>query len=136
MRFFQGRKATFAYPLSSPLLLSQKITVMSLAPAPFHIDNVLLFQGKELFRALNHPLRQQMIQMIHMHGRMTVTQLFTKMGLEQSVTSNHLALLRAQKLLLAEKQQKFVFYSLNYGRLKKVQECVANYLGKLTEAKN
>jgi DNA-binding transcriptional ArsR family regulator len=109
---------------------------MSLAPDSFNIDNVLLFQGKELFRALNHPLRQKIILMIHSHGRMTVTQLFTKMGLEQSVTSNHLALLRSQKLLLAEKQQKFVFYSLNYGRLKKVQESVANYLGKLAESRN
>ena len=101
---------------------------MSLASAPLQIDHILLYQGKELFRALNHPLRQKMIQLIHAQGRMTVTQLFTKMRLEQSVASNHLALLRTQKLLLAEKQQKFVFYSVNYGRLKKVQESVEKFL--------
>jgi DNA-binding transcriptional ArsR family regulator len=71
--------------------------------------------------------------MIHEQGRMTVTQLFTKMELEQSVTSNHLAMLRSQKLLLTEKQQKFVFYSVNYGRLKNVQESIEKYLHKLTE---
>ena len=66
---------------------------------------------------------------------MTVTQLFTKMGLEQSVTSNHLAMLRSQKLLLTEKQHKFVFYSVNYGRLRNVQESIEKYLHNLIEAK-
>src|SRR5215203_1308153 len=100
--------------------------------APLQIDNVLFFQGKELFRALNHPLRQKIIHLIHQNGRMTVTQLFTHLGLEQSVTSNHLALLRSQKLLLAEKQQKFVFYSVNYQTLKKVQECVEKFFERAT----
>lgn len=106
---------------------------MSLATSPLHIDHILLLQGKQLFRALNHPLRQKMIIMIHDQGRMTVTQLFTKMGLEQSVTSNHLAMLRSQKLLLTEKQQKFVFYSVNYGKLKKVQESIEKYMQQLTQ---
>ena len=108
---------------------------MSLESTPLHIDHILLSQGKQLFRALNHPLRQKMIQMIHGEGRMTVTQLFTKMGLEQSVTSNHLAMLRSQKLLLTEKQHKFVFYSVNYGRLRNVQESIEKYLHNLIEAK-
>ena len=108
---------------------------MSSTSATLNIDHILLYQGKELFRALNHPLRQKMIQMIHEQGRMTVTQLFTQMGLEQSVTSNHLAMLRAQKLLLTEKQQKFVFYSLNYARLRKLQESIDKYLNRLIDAK-
>ena len=109
--------------------------VMALASSPLDFDHLFLYQGKELFRALNHRLRQEMIQLIHTHGRMTVTQIFTKMKLEQSVASNHLALLRSQKLLLTERQQKFVFYSVNYKRLKDVQDRVQEFLMRLGDTK-
>ena len=125
----------YGAPYSCPApgdLSRQNSIFMSLASPTLQIDHILLSQGKQLFRALNHPLRQKMIIMIHNEGRMTVTQLFTKMGLEQSVTSNHLAMLRTQKLLLTEKQQKFVFYSVNYGRLKSVQESIEKYMQQLT----
>jgi DNA-binding transcriptional ArsR family regulator len=107
--------------------------VMTLASPELYIDHLSLYYGKELFRALNHALRQKMIQLIHMHGRMTVTELFTKMKLEQSVASNHLALLRSQKLLLTERQQKFVFYSVNYSRLKEVEESVGKFLAAVED---
>src|SRR5688572_17762907 len=109
---------------------------MALAFPELNIDHIFLYQGKELFRALNHPLRQKIIQLIHSHGRMTVTQLFTKMKLEQSVASNHLALLRSQKILLTERQQKFIFYSVNYSRLKEVQESVKKFLIETGEIEN
>jgi|SRR5215218_8348663 len=75
-----------------------------------------------IFRALNHPLRQQILRLLHQHGRLRVTELFIKLRLEQPVVSQHLGLLRNAGLVQADKQGKFVFYSVNYARLKQLEE--------------
>ena len=77
--------------------------------------------GAQVLRALNHTLRQQMLTLIHANGRMTVTNIFIKFRLEQPVASQHLAILRKVGFLLTERQGKFIFYSVNYDRLKEVQ---------------
>ncbi|HEX6334981.1 MAG TPA: metalloregulator ArsR/SmtB family transcription factor [Flavisolibacter sp.] len=75
-----------------------------------------------IFRAINHKLRQQMVKLIHEQGRMTVTQIYIKLRLEQSVASQHLAILRKAGLVCTERDGKFIFYSLNYDRLKQVHD--------------
>ncbi len=75
-----------------------------------------------VLRAINHNLRRQMLQLLHVNIRMTVTQIYVKLRLEQSVASQHLAILRKVGLVHTEREGKFVFYSVNYDRLKKVQE--------------
>jgi DNA-binding transcriptional ArsR family regulator len=47
-----------------------------------------------VLRAINHPLRQQMLKLIHEESKITVTELYDTLGLEQSVASQHLAILR------------------------------------------
>ena len=81
--------------------------------------------GAQVLRALNHTLRQQMLTLIHSNGRMTVTNIFIKFRLEQPVASQHLAILRKVGFLLTERQGKFIFYSVNYERLKEVQRLAA-----------
>jgi DNA-binding transcriptional ArsR family regulator len=86
------------------------------------IDNKVLQAGKQTFRAVIHPLRQKMIQLIHANGRMTVTEIHTKLKLEQSVASAHLAILRRGQFLKAEKDRRFIYYSVNYERIREVHE--------------
>lgn len=73
-----------------------------------------------ILRAINHKLRQQLIRLIDENERMTVTEMFSQLRLEQSVVSQHLAILRRAKIVTTEKESKFVFYSLNYKRLKEI----------------
>ena len=61
---------------------------------------------------------------------MTVTQIYTLLQLEQSVTSQHLAILRGKDLLVTERSGKFVYYSINYHRLDYVHEVTRVLLGK------
>ena len=86
------------------------------------IQAIQFKKGALVFRAINHPLRRQILQLLHENGRMTVTQLFIKLRLEQSVTSQHLAILRKALLVNRERQGKFIFYSTNYQRLKHVHQ--------------
>ena len=90
------------------------------------IDNDLKIEAIELkkaaivLRAVNHKLRQQLLHLLHKNKRMMVTSVFVKLGLEQSVTSQHLAILRRAGFVSTERDGKFIFYSVNYARLKEV----------------
>jgi DNA-binding transcriptional ArsR family regulator len=43
---------------------------------------------------LNHKLRQQILALIETEKKITVTEIYVRMRLEQSVASQHLAILR------------------------------------------
>lgn len=75
-----------------------------------------------IYRAVNHKLRQDMLRLIHKSGKITVTELYRKMSLEQSVASQHLAILRTAGFVSTERDRRFIFYTVNYDNLKFVEE--------------
>ena len=77
-----------------------------------------------VLRAVNHDLRQQMIQLLREHGRMTVTDIYVKLRLEQSVASQHLAILRRASVVNTERQGKYIYYSINPERLGQITRLV------------
>jgi DNA-binding transcriptional ArsR family regulator len=83
---------------------------------------VNLKNGLLIFRAINHRLRLQIVRLLHEHGRMTVTDIFVKLKLEQSVASQHLAILRKAGFVDALRNGKFIYYSVNYARMNQVTE--------------
>ena len=84
------------------------------------IDAIKMQRAALIFRAINHPLRQQIMGLLHTHPGMSVTELYRKLKLEQSVASQHLAILRRANFVSARRESKKVFYSVNYGRLEYV----------------
>lgn len=81
-----------------------------------------------ILRAVNHKLRQQMLRLIDEEGKMTVTQLYLKLRLEQSVASQHLAILRKAALVKTVRNGKFIYYSINAKRLEELNEFAKNLL--------
>jgi DNA-binding transcriptional ArsR family regulator len=94
------------------------------------IEHLQLKKAALILRAVNHKLRQQLLQLLHQHGRMTVTTLYQKLHLEQPVASQHLAILRKAGFAIAERNGKFIFYSVNYKRLQELHR----YAGQLLAA--
>ena len=86
------------------------------------LDTITLKKAAQVFRALNHDLRQQMLQLINLHSKMPVTDIYQKLGLEQSVASQQLAILRKERFVITEKSGKQVFYSVNHTRIQEVQQ--------------
>jgi DNA-binding transcriptional ArsR family regulator len=86
------------------------------------INEVQLKKAAHIIRALNHKLRQQIIRLIHENGRMTVTDIYVKLHMEQSVASQHLAILRTAGYVNTEREGKFIFYSVNYSRIKEINQ--------------
>lgn len=95
---------------------------MTSSETPLHLYENELRKGRMVLRAINHPLRQKILQLIHIKGKITVTELYHKLHLEQSVTSQHLAVLRRTGFVNTEKMERFIFYSINYNRLNEVQQ--------------
>lgn len=94
------------------------------------IDPLKLKRASLVFRAVNHKLRQQILQLIHQKGRMVVTDIYVKLRLEQSVASQQLAILRKEGLVLTERDGKFIFYSVNYERLKHLHKIAEDLIRK------
>jgi DNA-binding transcriptional ArsR family regulator len=68
-------------------------------------------------RAINHKLRQIILQYIGQHDKITVTEIFQHLLLEQSVASQHLAVLRKAGFVKTKREGKFIYYSVNRQRL-------------------
>src|SRR6185295_14570181 len=93
------------------------------------IDYHNIKKAAMVLRALNHKLRQQVIKTIHESKRLTVTQLYVKLRLEQSVASQHLAILRKAGIVSTERDGKFIFYTINSSRIEAINEFVKNLVG-------
>jgi DNA-binding transcriptional ArsR family regulator len=67
-----------------------------------------------ILRAINHPLRVEIVKLIDKKKRVTVTEIFTQLSLEQAVASQHLAILRRAGFVIPTRESKFIYYSLSY----------------------
>jgi len=93
------------------------------------IDYHNIKKAAMVLRALNHKLRQQVLKTIHENKRIDVTDIYVKLRLEQSVASQHLAILRKAGILSTERIGKFIFYSINTSRIEEINVFVNNLVG-------
>jgi DNA-binding transcriptional ArsR family regulator len=84
------------------------------------LDYADLRKAVLVLRAVNHKLRARIIDLLEEFGRMTVTDIYIKLRLEQSVASQHLAILRRAGVVDTDRQGKFIHYSLDKDRLAQI----------------
>ena len=77
-----------------------------------------------VLRAINHDRRQQIIALLDENGEMTVTDIYIKLRLEQSVASQHLAILRRAGVVETNRQGKYIYYSLDKDRLAQISSFI------------
>jgi DNA-binding transcriptional ArsR family regulator len=88
------------------------------------LDYAELRKAVLVLRAVNHKLRQRIIDLLEEGESMTVTDIYIKLRLEQSVASQHLAILRRAGVVKTERQGKFIYYSLDKERLAQISRLV------------
>ena len=77
-------------------------------------QNAILKNAKMRVRALNHPLRQSILSVIKSNkNRINVTDIYVKLRIEQSVASQHLAILRGGRFVTTKRDGKTIWYSVN-----------------------
>ncbi len=92
------------------------------------IELLQLKKAALILRAVNHKLRQQILKLIHENAKMTVTEIYVQLRLEQSVASQHLAILRRAGFVNTIRDGKFIHYSVNHDRLAEVHKLSAQLL--------
>lgn len=77
-----------------------------------------------VLRALNHKLRQQILSLIETEKKITVTEIYVRLRLEQSVASQHLAIMRKAGVVTTQREGKYIYYLVNYKRIDELNQCV------------
>jgi DNA-binding transcriptional ArsR family regulator len=88
------------------------------------IDIKKLEEAANRLRVLSHPMRIAIIDLLIKHKRMNVTEIYTKLELEQAPVSHHLSLLKHQGLVKSVKVGRRSYYSLRQKALEKIIECI------------
>lgn len=83
-----------------------------------------------VLRVVSHPLRLQLMEFIDKHGEINVNRIYNTLGLEQSITSQHLRMLRDQEMVVTRKDGKKIYYQLNDKRLKQIFNALNEYFGQ------
>ena len=92
------------------------------------LDYNVLRKAVLVLRAVNHKLRQSIIELLEEHNRLTVTEIYVKLRLEQSVASQHLAILRRVGVVKTERDGKFIYYSLNTARIGEISQLIEDLI--------
>jgi ArsR family transcriptional regulator len=73
-----------------------------------------------LMRAITHPLRLKLLSYIDKNEEVNVNKIYTALNLEQSVTSQHLRILRSAGYVSTKRKGKYIFYHVNYELIQKL----------------
>lgn len=92
------------------------------------VDTLSIKKAALILRAFNHKLRQQILKLIDAAERMTVTEIYVKLRIEQSVASQHLAILRKADFVKTERDGKFIYYTINTDRMEELNKFVIEFL--------
>jgi DNA-binding transcriptional ArsR family regulator/DNA-binding CsgD family transcriptional regulator len=86
------------------------------------IDTPAIKKAASVYRAIYHPLRLQIMELIHKAGTINVTPIIKKFKLEQSLISAHLKILRDAELLDTRREGQQIFYSVNSKNLNRLSQ--------------
>lgn len=103
-------------------------TLKNEADAQLIVDTLSVKKAALILRAINHKLRQQILKLIDTHDKITVTEIYVKLRIEQSVASQHLAILRKAEFVKTEREGKFIYYTVNTDRIKELNQFISQLL--------
>ncbi len=110
----------------------RNISIQDLVPNTENILSIDYHNIKKaalILRSINHKLRQQIIKIIFEANKLTVTEIYVNLRLEQSVASQHLAILRKAGIVSTRREGKFIYYTINEKRVEAVKQFVNNLVG-------
>lgn len=84
------------------------------------LDKTILDRTSASLKAIAHPIRLSIIDLLRDGKRMNVTQIYTTLGLEQAVASQHLSILKEKDILDSRRQGKHSYYFLKHPRIVEV----------------
>jgi len=75
-------------------------------------------------RAISHPMRIAIIELLAANIRMSVTQIYEELNIEQATASHHLNILKNKGILQSQRKGKKIFYNLKNLVLTEIIDCI------------
>jgi ArsR family transcriptional regulator, virulence genes transcriptional regulator len=75
-------------------------------------------------KAIAHPVRITIIDLLQKNGKLTVGAIQKYLKIEQAATSNHLRILKDQQIIVSTRDGKNKFYSLRQAKLASIIKCI------------
>ena len=101
----------------------------------FEFNTERIEKAAELLKAVAHHLRLKIIKMIHEKKEVNVNIIYNTLKIEQSITSQHLKVLRGVDVVHTRRDGKKIYYSLNYERLDAMNRGIALFVDGATSKK-
>lgn len=87
-------------------------------------DRELLNQTASMLKALAHPMRIAIVELLEKKEELNVTDIYETLDLEQAVASHHLSILRNNGILETERHGKMIFYSVQEEKIERILHCI------------
>ena len=88
------------------------------------IDIMKLEMAASKLRAIAHPMRIAIIDLLNTNSKLSVTEIYEKLDLEQASASHHLNILKNKGVLASKREGKKIYYSLKSVALTEIVECI------------
>ena len=86
----------------------------------------LLEQRSELLKGMGHPIRLSIVQLLTQNDQLNVTEVYTKLDIEQAVASHHLRIMKNCGLVTATKDGKNTLYSAAHPNIQAIYKLLAS----------
>lgn len=84
-----------------------------------------LEEAASKLRAIAHPMRIAIIDLLEKKNQMTVTEIYEQLKIEQASASHHLNILKTKGILDSRRSGKNTFYSIKHEALSQIIECLS-----------
>lgn len=83
-----------------------------------------LENASEMLKAIAHPMRIAIVDILSDDKTLTVTEIYEAMNIEQAVASHHLSILKSKGVLMSVRKGKNSYYKLKHPRLSQIITCI------------
>lgn len=90
----------------------------------FELDIQKLEMASSKLRAMAHPMRIAILELLHNDKKLSVTDIYRSLRIEQAAASHHLNILKNKGILVSQRDGKKIFYSLKSDVLSEIVDCI------------
>jgi DNA-binding transcriptional ArsR family regulator len=91
---------------------------------PLKLDIVKLEAAASKLRAMAHPMRIAIIELLNNNKKLNVTEIYEALRIEQAAASHHLNILKSKGILASKRDGKQIHYSLKNSTLLDIITCI------------
>jgi len=84
------------------------------------LEQEKLEMGASMLRAMAHPMRVAIVELLSATKRLSVTEIYEKLQIEQPSASHHLNILKTKGVLESKREGKMIYYSLKHEKVKEI----------------